>query len=238
MSINHFATVRSLKTFPETPDPAFLEALHTQLKLPADLNSQWLADTLAHRVARLPKNLRTHVQRVFLHQTENDSDALFAALLDLFIVLANRGLALRQRLLHTSENQLTSKQYEFLLKHLESGVFAYEEHPAAPRSRLSQGGDLQDDFIGKIDQQNQQDARPPIEQAQDFLNYGQLEQAQQVLEQALIENPDDLAVSQELAELYVHSKDVDALTHLINRLGSPIPDAIMEVALKLDMNTP
>jgi thioredoxin-like negative regulator of GroEL len=227
---------QSLSEFPDqliAADPAFITALRTQLTLPEIMHTQWLADALAHRIARSPKDLRSHVQRIMLHQQQGESDALFAALLDLFISLGSLGLALRKRLLQTSVSLLNTRQSEFLTARLESGVSTNETHPSAPRSRLSQGGTGSSDFISRNASSINLDLRSPIEQALDFLNYGQLDLAQQTLEQALIENPDDKAISHELADLYSHTHDTVAIANLITKLGIHTPDTIRNVANKL-----
>lgn len=214
-------------------DPTFISVLRTQLTLSETLHTPWLADSLAHRVARQPKDLRSHVQRIMLHQHPDQQDALFAALLDLFIALGNKGLALRKRLLQTSASLVNSTQFEFLSARLDSGMSSNEMHPPALRSRLSQGSTGSVKFILRNINNQQQDLRPALEQALDFLNYGQLNQAQQTLEQALIEDPSDMAIAQELADLYTHTRDSAAIENLITKLGARAPDIIKNVAIKL-----
>lgn len=213
-----------------TSDPVFISALRTQLTLPENVHSQWLADALAHRIARAPKDLRGHVQRIILHQMHNEGDALFAALLDLFIALGAFGLALRKRLLQSSSALLSTTQRDFLNAHIDTGVSAREPHPSAPRSRLSQGciGSLA--FITRSTSGKSRDARSPLEQALDFLNYGQVDQAQKTLEEALIENPDDAEIARELVGLYAHSKDANAIASLATRLGAQTPPIIRNLA--------
>ncbi len=79
-------------------------------------------------VAATPNNLRAHVQRVYLAILCHDRMALTGALVDLFLVLEERGSALRQRLLEQAEPLLRrddlaifkqiaiSNQLELLLK--------------------------------------------------------------------------------------------------------------------------
>ena len=50
-------------------------------------------------VASSPNNLRSHVQRVYLSVLCHDGVELTGALMDLFMILEERGLALKQRLL-------------------------------------------------------------------------------------------------------------------------------------------
>ncbi|MEQ1601094.1 MAG: tetratricopeptide repeat protein [Methylophilaceae bacterium] len=217
---------------PDRSDPAFISELRTQLKLTESLHTPWLADALAHRIARSPNDLRGHVQRIMLHQHLNQGDALFAALLDLFIALGHWGLALRKRLLQTSANLLNNTQYEFLNSRLDSGISNNEIHPPALRSRLSQGSTGSFNFIIRSNNRHQSDLRPALEQALDFLNYGQLDQAQETLEQALIENPTDPAIARELADLYTHTCDSNAVANLLAKLGMNAPEIIKNITLK------
>jgi hypothetical protein len=53
---------------------------------------------LAHTIARRPKDLRLHVERILLHAQTSDPD-IIGALYDLFGVLGDKGLPLRRRML-------------------------------------------------------------------------------------------------------------------------------------------
>jgi hypothetical protein len=53
---------------------------------------------LAHTIARRPKDLRLHVERILLHAETSDPD-IIDALSDLFQVLGDKGLPLRRRML-------------------------------------------------------------------------------------------------------------------------------------------
>jgi len=216
------------------PDVAFLIAQRKELLLPEAMRSQWLADALAHHIARRPVDLRRHVQRVLLHQAQQQGDALFAALLDLFIALGRSGHALRDRLARESLPLLNEAQQNFLMLHVAIGVIATDVHPVAPRSKLSVGASGSFDFITRI-QKSSQDTRSPLEQALDFITYGQLNEAQQVLEQALIENPRDKDVCLELAQLFEHTRDADAVRQILDKLGDSAPARLQQVAHMLEV---
>ena len=212
-----------------TSDPAFYLAQRKELTLPEAVRSQWLGDALAHLVARTPKDLRRHVQRVLLHHAQGQGDALYAALIDLFIVLGAAGYALRERLFKASASLLSNDQQQFLVSHMDIGVLAGDMHLPAPRSRLSLGATGSFDFITR-DSSQKRDERSPIEQANDYISYGQLDLAQATLEQALIENPNDDQVCVELIQLFQHTRDIEALSKLLTKLGDVAPTALSEFA--------
>jgi hypothetical protein len=53
---------------------------------------------LAHTIARRPKDLRLHVERILLYAESGDPN-IIGALGDLFLVLGDKGLPLRRRML-------------------------------------------------------------------------------------------------------------------------------------------
>lgn len=79
---------------------------------------------LLHHFSRLvasqPDNLRCHVQRVYLSILCHDGDELTGALLDLFLVLEKRGLALRQRLVEQGSPLLRENDLGLLQQALEA----------------------------------------------------------------------------------------------------------------------
>lgn len=212
-----------------TLDPAFYVAQRKELTLPESVRSQWVSDALAHHVARCPRDLRCHVQRVLLHQLQGQGEALFAALLDIFIVLGASGYALRERLSRVSASLLSNQQRDFFTSHMASGISAGEIHPPAPLSRLSLGASGSFDFI-TCTSKEMIDTRPPIVQALDYITFGQLDLAQQTLEEALIANPYDDAICLELSQLYKRTRNIEALNQLLVKHGSQAPTILHDLS--------
>jgi hypothetical protein len=71
---------------------------------------------LAHTIARRPKDLRLHVERILLYAESGDPD-MIGALGDLFLVLGDKGLPLRRRMLALARPFL-SKTDQYRLQRL------------------------------------------------------------------------------------------------------------------------
>ncbi len=104
--------------------------------------AQWkgkAADYLARRVARVPMDLRAHVQRVNVNLMHANEEGTYAAVLDLFIALGRDGKLLRRRVLHQARGTLRPLHYQALHDALDQGVSALTAMPLARRSVLSKG---------------------------------------------------------------------------------------------------
>lgn len=120
----------------ERPEPAFRapEMLGGPGAGEADL--AWLEMHLA----RQPHDLRSHSLRVQLARRGGSREAIYGALVDVFIALAERGVGLKSALLSQTAMQLGPPERLCLARHLASGLRAdqsIEPHPR--RSVLSHG---------------------------------------------------------------------------------------------------
>ncbi|GAB6041158.1 hypothetical protein [Endothiovibrio diazotrophicus] len=102
-------------------DPAFFTpTTELNLRLPSPEWRTRYVENFAHRISRRPEDLIIHTLRIELLLSTGKasdvlaSDALFDALVDLFIVLGERGLALRRRLLARAALQLPLIRYRQL----------------------------------------------------------------------------------------------------------------------------
>ncbi len=101
------------------------------LDLPDD-SDRALSHLEMHLIHR-PDDLAGHTRRVMLAQRLDDADAIYGALVDLFIALAERGAGLKSMLLSRTVLQLGQPQRLFLARHLGGGVSA--EAPVQPPAR-------------------------------------------------------------------------------------------------------
>ena len=156
---------------------------------------------LEQRIARNPRDLVSHVRRVYLANALGDVVSITGALTDLFLVLGERGLALRRRLLRLVENQLTPGQMAFFESRLEGGLVANEVIPDMPESRLSKQllGTTQ---IVKRADPDTADSDCAVKLARDSIAKGRYDLAQAVLEGALDNDPGNGDVCDELLALY------------------------------------
>jgi len=156
---------------------------------------------LEQRIARNPRDLLSHVRRVYLADALCDADAITGALADLFLVLGRQGRPLRRRMLNLAGAQLTTEQFGFFVAHLEHGLDENEAIPDISQSRLSKRviGTTRIVFRSDSDALETDD---PVKLARDSIANGNFDIAQAVLEGALESDPGNKAVSEELLQLY------------------------------------
>ncbi len=75
-------------------------------------------EMLVFRVARKPKYLIAHVERIYYCFQHVLNEQLFGALVDLLIVLNRDGKALGRRMINGSKARLTENQFQALIEHL------------------------------------------------------------------------------------------------------------------------
>ena len=156
---------------------------------------------LEQRIARNPRDLLSHVRRLYLASALDDTDAIIGALADLFLVLGRHGRQLRCRLLGHVAAQLTTEQFGFFEEHLERGLDGNETIPETSQSRLSKRVEGTTRIVTRAG-----DTAPgpddPVKLARDSIANGHPDVAQAVLEGALELDPGNREVSEALLELY------------------------------------
>jgi hypothetical protein len=173
--------------------------------LPSFLNTEWhstFSQYLAKRVKRNPRDLRAHVQRTLLYLSRRDSEAIYAALIDLFLILGNRGSHIRNNLLRQAMPFLQKEHYRFLMTHMESGLDANEPLPPNTYSSLSIGHMGTTHIVNQKTTDSSHSGARPIEQAMERLRQHDWLTAMLILENALQHDPGDAAVCRKLLSLY------------------------------------
>jgi hypothetical protein len=179
-----------------------------------DAREQWRH--LSALVSRDGYDLESHARRVLLACRPPLTDLAFGALLDLFLVLGTQGRGLRKRLLDLGRGWLESDEAHFLSQHLESGLTRATALPAAPGSVFHNALVGKTQMVAHVRLAAAQ--RSPHEQAVSMLEDGDLAGATHLLEEALLADPADAAVSQELLGIYHHSRDDAARAAMAERL--------------------
>ena len=156
---------------------------------------------LEQRIARNPRDLLSHVRRLYLSNALGESDAVAGALTDLFLVLGAEGRKLRRRMLRMVEAQLEQEQRAFFNSHLEIGLDGSEAMPATPQSRLSKRLSGTTSIVSRTRSDNSV-AENPVQLARDSIANGHHDVAQAVLEGALETDPGNRQVSEALLALY------------------------------------
>jgi hypothetical protein len=88
------------------PHPEFGLAEVSAINLPKVWCDRRTADYLAHCVARNPGDLRAHARRIAVHHALGEDQELAAAVIDLFIVLGDKGVALKRLLFIRHDSEL------------------------------------------------------------------------------------------------------------------------------------
>jgi hypothetical protein len=194
--------------------------------LKGENHSQW-ATHLAYISSREPNNLLNHVRRIFIHLKLKQSDPLYGAMVDLFLVLGDKGERLRRSLLQKSRKLLSQEQYDLFLTHLKHGLQPHYPLPASQHSVLGNffGGEKR--LVSAQNDKQQSDTREsdPLELAREELNYGDIAVAQRILEEALLLSPKRLGLHYGLLEIYRHTRSLDDLINMQERLGDDIAHA-------------
>lgn len=174
---------------------------------------------LAHRIIDNPRDLRAHVQRILLLLAAGDEITLRASLVDLFIVLGDKGQALKTRMLDCASPLLSKTVAAFLRKHLATGFKPWDSAVSAMRmSLLSLGYIGRHELVERSGVTMSGGSLDALAAARASLEYGQLEVAIETLEAANEAFPDDWEVITALEELHhlgdgEHDENRDAAWH-------------------------
>lgn len=166
-------------------------------------------DHLVHKITRSPRDLSVHVHRIHVASYLTPSDLLYGALLDLFYVLDRSGIQLRQRMLNKFDSLLTTQQQLALRQGLIPGIKAVDELPQCRCSHFTEG------LVGYrtlvVPLEDILDAEfNVLDEARDLIDAGFVEEARMILEEAVLQQPDDEALNRELLGLYRYTRNVDA----------------------------
>jgi hypothetical protein len=157
---------------------------------------------LVKRVRRNPRDLRAHVQRVLLYISKSDTDAVYAALIDLFLILGKNGSHIRKNLLNKAMLLLHEEQYKFLSARMESGLDSNEPLPPNTFSSLSKGHSGTTFIVKRKSTESDQSGRDPLQQAAVLIRQNDSLSAIIILEQALHHDPGNEFICRELLFLY------------------------------------
>ncbi len=188
---------------------------------------------LAHRISRNPTDLTSHVQRIFTARRKGDLDALYGALVDLFITLGEKGKALRCRILNVVKNDLTVEQYSSLENGDINKPGSEKDQSWIRFSRLYQPCMPDTDIVVSLDREGQRGYTGVLEQARDLIDCGEIDTARQIMEEALQAGEQSGAVHDELLNIYRHTRDYEGFLAMWTRLDC-LPEAIQESWKKLD----
>ncbi len=165
----------------------------------------------SHSIRRNPNDLKLHTRRIFFAMQHRNAELLPGSLHDLFFVLKDAGENLRIRLLKASAPYLTKKDITYFAMWIKVGIkkgMGYKWIPGAVLSCGLYGPDQT--LLEMMPQENLQASLSPIEEARACMEYGQLEVAQRILEEALEKDSQNKILIEELEYLskYTKSKQI------------------------------
>jgi hypothetical protein len=207
-------------------DVAFQMPAVRNLRLAPDCIGDEGIEYIDYRIVRSPKDLCNHVRRILLQHDMGDPDALYAALLDLFIVLENKGFALRRRVLEGARSRLSAQQYRTLSACMNSDQVQCDRLPAPPDSMLAKGLIGSRSLVEAADNENES-VRDPLIEAQEYIEYCQVDQARVLLEQAILDQPQRMELHSELLDIYRSTRDRASFLvfwRRLNDVDNPAPD--------------
>ncbi|MCX7097573.1 MAG: hypothetical protein NTV43_06660 [Methylococcales bacterium] len=202
-----------------------------------ELDSFWAAETnfdegflekLIFQVARKPKNLVAHIQRIYYCFHMQLDDPLFAALVDFLTVLNKQGQAISWRMVLGAKSRLSSTQFNVFNNYLKNANAETSQLPGNQFSVFSKGLVGVDSVIQQAGGHDvRADGIDPIVLARDYIEYSQLDEAKQVLEDAILIQPARLDLHHELLSIYRSMRDQGGFNQMLaelTQLGGSLPD--------------
>jgi len=177
-------------------------------------------------VAKEPLRLIAHIQRIYFCFQKDLPEQLYAALVDLLIVLHKQGAAISLRMIKGVRQKLQREQLTILSNYLSNPTADSSLLPGNPHSLFCKGLIGTNQLISKRASLLNDDA-DVLAVARDFITYNQLDQAQELLEQSVLTQPTSTDLQQELLELYYsldNATDFNRMYAKLNEIGFELPD--------------
>ncbi|MDD5035736.1 MAG: hypothetical protein PHE55_13365 [Methylococcaceae bacterium] len=190
----------------------------------ASVNPEDISTHLAYSVSAFPYKLLRHTQRILFCYENRDGEGLYGALLDLFLVLNGRGVRLRKRLLSGARERLSADHYNALAYCLMQGVPAREQELPATRKSVLTRGILGIEQLVQVYDNSKASVRDPLIEAREYIEYFQLEEARELLEDAIIDQPNREDLHFELLQLYKATRDASHFEATREKLRNLMPD--------------
>lgn len=176
-----------------------------------DLDADTAWHFYSHYIRRNPSDLTLHTHRVFFAMKHKDAVLLPGSLHDLFYVLKDAGEQLRVRLLKASLPYLSKQDTLYFAMWIKTGIKNGMGYQWVNGSVLSDGLTGPEHSLITMEKiENGNNVLSPLEEAREYMEYGQLDVAQDILLKALDEDPDNQTLIEELDYLsnYVKSREI------------------------------
>ncbi len=197
----------------EESEPVFILQDNRLLHI-EDVNPYMLKYLIAS-ILRKPRDLIIHLQRISLCYQQQNEEQLYAALVDFFVVLQSAGLSIKQRILAGARKQLSP----MLLQRLQIYVTDHHSIQGNLYSVLTSGIESDMALVLSETAKNKTSNYDALQLARDYIEYSQLEEAREMLESAILTNPDYAELHVDLLELYKSTKNIDAFNEMKQALS-------------------
>jgi hypothetical protein len=182
-------------------------------------------ERLVFRVSRTPQSLQAHLERIYFCFGSYLNEQLYAALIDLLIVLNRCGRELSCRMTFGSRARLTESQFQALSHFLNDERASIEGLPCSRFSLFTKG--LQSyAMLVQVVESVREAEHDPLELAKNYIEFSQLDEAVRVLEQAILERPERTELHGELLSLYRSTSDRIGFKRIfdeLTRFGASLP---------------
>ncbi len=170
-------------------------------------NNSLTLNSLTSRVRKNPNNLHAHIHRINFCYCAALSEQLYAALLDLLIVLQNKGKAISLRMIKGSRKQLSPGLYAALMQ-----ADGKDFEKLGNAFSLFTTGRIGQQELVRISQSTQS-THDPLTLANDFIEFSQLDEAMEVLEAGLRQESGRQDLQNTLLELYQCTHSTERMQH-------------------------
>lgn len=174
------------------------------------LKNDDLYQQIMFNVFKKPKQLPSHLQRIYFTYKHGMAEQLYAALVDLLWILDGNGKALSHKMISASKSLLTEEQYEVLRNFI--------KQPDIILLRGNKFSIFCTGLVGTSTLVTKHETvaikQDPLIIARDYVEYSQLDAAIETLETGIIDALDREELQTELLDLYKVTKNRKAFTKM------------------------
>jgi hypothetical protein len=170
-------------------------------------------ERLVFKVSQTPKYLQGHLERIYYCFQEQLDEQLFGALIDLLLVLKQDGKALGKRMVAGCKSRITDDQFQALNNYIDNRGAESRLMLLNRYSVFAKGLQSSSDMV-QLAEVSTKKVLDPLDVARDYVEYSQLEQAVDVLEQAILVQPERLELHQEILSLFRSARNISGFNRV------------------------
>lgn len=182
-------------------DPYFYFGLEKSMPAANDLNSAHVKYFFEYKLKQNPNNLSCHLQRIRFALHEKNHNEFFAALCDLFIILGQQGLSLRQRLFSYAQQKLPQEQVEILSDHLTDKNMT-DNLDFLPEQCFFKTAAIELLIIASQADDKKQTVENTLHTIESYIEHSQFDAAEDYILKHLNSDPEDELLTIKLIDLY------------------------------------